>query len=352
MQLKVLAPAQAKVLIARSKFLLVVSVCLASILSISAASGSTLWLMDLTSHFRMQYLVFLLLALPFVDFVRNWKIAALGAVAIGLNFVEIAPAYLPGPSAAEISQGSLKSSALKVVTLNINYQNANFDDSINYIKKENPEVFGVEELTEPCLKVLKSRLPEYKFVATAIRTDPYGIGMFSRIPLTNVKTLYLGSTVPSINAEIDYDGKIVSLLVTHPLAPVSPFWDGANLRQLSEIGKFVEASKKSMLVFGDLNATPWCPSFRSMISNGHLVDSRIGFGQQPSWMRVVPFLAIPIDHFLTTHDLKTVSRKVGPFVGSDHWPVCVEVERVGTPPSRTSLSFDSIKSEPPAAHRI
>jgi endonuclease/exonuclease/phosphatase (EEP) superfamily protein YafD len=300
----------------------------------------------------MQYLVFLLLALPFVDFVRNWKIAALGAVAIGLNFVEIAPAYLPGPSAAEISQGGLKSSALKVVTLNINYQNANFDDSINYIKKENPEVFGVEELTEPCLKVLKSRLPEYKFVAAAIRTDPYGIGMFSRIPLTNVKTLYLGSTVPSINAEIDYDGKIVSLLVTHPLAPVSPFWDGANLRQLSEIGKFVEASKKSMLVFGDLNATPWCPSFRSMISNGHLVDSRIGFGQQPSWMRVVPFLAIPIDHFLTTHDLKTVSRKVGPFVGSDHWPVCVEVERVGTPPSRTSLSFDSIKSEPPAAHRI
>jgi endonuclease/exonuclease/phosphatase family metal-dependent hydrolase len=56
-----------------------------------------------------------------------------------------------------------------------------------------------------------------------------------------------------------------------------------------------------------------------------LRDSREGFGLQNSWPAYWPWLSITIDHCLVSRDIRLIDRKVGPDIGSDHYPVLVEV---------------------------
>ena len=80
-----------------------------------------------------------------------------------------------------------------------------------------------------------------------------------------------------------------------------------------------------MIVIGDLNLTPWSPRFRALLDDGGLGDSRVGFGHHATWPVWFPLLLIPIDHVLADPEIKVYRREVGPAVGSDHYPVLVEL---------------------------
>jgi endonuclease/exonuclease/phosphatase (EEP) superfamily protein YafD len=80
----------------------------------------------------------------------------------------------------------------------------------------------------------------------------------------------------------------------------------------------------ALVLLGDLNTTSWSPHFRDLINTAGLKDSRAGFGIQPTWPAGTPPLWIPLDHCLVSPEIKVHDRRVGPNVGSDHFPVIVE----------------------------
>lgn len=47
----------------------------------------------------------------------------------------------------------------------------------------------------------------------------------------------------------------------------------------------------------------------------------------PTLLGLNLLVGLPLDHFLVSHDLTFSSRQVGPFIGSDHYPVVVELAR-------------------------
>lgn len=55
-------------------------------------------------------------------------------------------------------------------------------------------------------------------------------------------------------------------------------------------------------------------------------DSSEGRGLQWSWPAGFRPLAIPIDHCLTSSGLRIDSRGMGPYIGSDHFPLVVDLE--------------------------
>ncbi len=64
--------------------------------------------------------------------------------------------------------------------------------------------------------------------------------------------------------------------------------------------------------------------------NLFLLDSRRGFGVQRSWptsmkVSILGTMRIPIDHALVSRDVKVLDRRVGPFIGSDHFPIMVDI---------------------------
>ncbi|MEO0587954.1 MAG: endonuclease/exonuclease/phosphatase family protein, partial [Planctomycetota bacterium] len=80
------------------------------------------------------------------------------------------------------------------------------------------------------------------------------------------------------------------------------------------------------VVAGDFNATPFSSSFAALGRAG-LINSQRGHGWSATWPgELIPLgLGIPIDHVVHSADLTTVSRDVGPRLGSDHHAVVVDL---------------------------
>ena len=81
-----------------------------------------------------------------------------------------------------------------------------------------------------------------------------------------------------------------------------------------------------MVLLGDLNCTVWSPYFGRLVRDSGLKDSSRGWGVQPSWPAGNWLLRIPIDHCLHSPEVRVVRRGIGPDVGSDHFPVIVEMQ--------------------------
>ena len=114
------------------------------------------------------------------------------------------------------------------------------------------------------------------------------------------------------------------LLATHPLPPISV--DYARLRdeQLARIGALAAGLDGPLLLLGDLNITPWSHPYRRLMRDSGLSDGATGFGVQPTWPAGKPPLWIPIDHTLHSEAVVVLDRRVGPDLGSDHYPVIVD----------------------------
>jgi endonuclease/exonuclease/phosphatase (EEP) superfamily protein YafD len=72
---------------------------------------------------------------------------------------------------------------------------------------------------------------------------------------------------------------------------------------------------------GDFNTTPWAPGYRALLSTGLDDDGRT----RTSWPAFLPFALIPIDHVLVSPQLQVISKRRGPRLGSDHYPIVVEL---------------------------
>jgi endonuclease/exonuclease/phosphatase (EEP) superfamily protein YafD len=300
--------------------LLVVSL---SLLSIVSAAGNAYWLFDLASHFRQQYIVLLGMLLPVIIAMKEKKVTMLGATALCLNAIEVAPFYFSQGHALACKN----SESLRILSINVNYLNRNFDSILGCIQKFNPDIVAIEELTPELNNELCAKLSAYKFRCAATRRDPFGIGVFSRIPTEHCQVRYFSQSVPSIEQELFWQNKPVLLIVTHPLAPMSPGLAASNKEQLKAIADEITKRHQTSIVIGDLNATEWCSSYKAIVSNANLVDTSKGYGLQPSWLRIFPPLCLTIDHCLTTPDMVTATHLIGPDVGSDHSPLYVELQR-------------------------
>jgi endonuclease/exonuclease/phosphatase (EEP) superfamily protein YafD len=119
----------------------------------------------------------------------------------------------------------------------------------------------------------------------------------------------------------------VKILSSHPVAPTSA--ERASLRdaQLGFAADWAAQQDGAYMVVGDLNASPWSSPFRGLVSDGGLRNSQLGFGLQPSFSANTIFpLRVPIDHLLHSQDLRVTDRRLGPPMGSDHFPLLVDLQ--------------------------
>lgn len=119
----------------------------------------------------------------------------------------------------------------------------------------------------------------------------------------------------------------VSVLGTHPLAPTDQ--ERASLRdaQLGFAGEWATEQSGAFVVAGDFNSTPWSYPFRRLMGTTELLNSQVGFGLQPTFPTTSNLLLrVPIDHLLYSSDLEVTGRQLGPALGSDHFPLVVDLQ--------------------------
>ncbi len=281
--------------------------------------GLLWWVFELASHFRVQYACCLgAAALVFLLGRKRWWAGVAGVFAL-VNVCLIAPLY--SGAAAVPAEGP----TVRALLANIYTGNRAHDKFLAFAGSTDPDIIVLLEVNRRWMSELSGLRGEYPHWHSSPREDNFGIALLSRIPFEEVRTSYLGGAdVPSVVARLRIDGRPLTVIGTHPLPPVGRNYSRYRNEQLAELAQFVSSREGPVVVLADLNMTSWSPYFRRLLRTSGLRDSRKGFGLQATWPTSNRLLLIPLDHCLVSSGVRVHSRKVGPNIGSDHYPVVVD----------------------------
>jgi endonuclease/exonuclease/phosphatase (EEP) superfamily protein YafD len=300
---------------------------LLALASVAAFFGRWVWWLDVLANFRAQYLVGLVVLGVVLATSRRWRTWAYAALAVGaVNLVVILPLYLGSP----VADPALPD--VRVMNFNLLSSNESYADVIEYIKTVDADVVLLHEASRPWEVAIDAADLGYEVIRP--RSEELIFGTLILVRGKGVSAVSYGFAARSPRAvalSFVPEGwpEPVEVLVTHPLAPTDR--ERASLRdaQLAFAADWVAGREGPFFVVGDLNATPWSWSFRKLMSSGDLRNSQAGFGLQASFpASASAVLRVPIDHLLYSDGLGVRDRLLGPPMGSDHFPLIVDLVMV------------------------
>lgn len=281
------------------------------------------WRAEQVCHFRLQYGWLLVIAAAILVFTQQRKFALAAAVGAVVNLALVLPIYWPA------QQPPTTGKAWKLIAYNVLGKNDRYADVLALLRKEQADVVVLCEVKPTWARQLETLRDLYPHQHVVPQTDNFGIAVLSRVKWHTAHTREIGPAgVPSIVAEFkDLGGRPYTLIGTHPLPPINRQIAEARNGQLQALADFASRLQEPVIIAGDLNVTSYSPYYQDLLRDAKLRDSRQGFGVQASWSKAVPLLfSVPIDHCLTSPSVGTISRRIGPSLGSDHCPVIVELQ--------------------------
>lgn len=289
------------------------------------------WFLDLFAHFRGQYLVAMtVMGLVLMWGRRRWMagVALAGAAVNGVAMGLLMPAPMEAAPSGRVSPGVAAPPLLRVATYNVLYQNRHQAPTLEWLVSSPAEVVFLCEVTPSWSSALRSLDGVYPHQHHNPQTDPFGCAVLSKHPWDQIEEKRFGSfPSPSLVVRFRWSHRDILLVGMHPTPPNgrngSVFRDDA----LAEVAGFLSAHPvRTQILVGDLNATPWCHPFKSLIERATLTDTARGHGWQPTWNVSSPVFQIPIDHVLVSSNLVAADRRIGPDLGSDHRAVLVDLQ--------------------------
>ena len=296
------------------------------------------WTFDLASHFALPCMAALLGAAALMLLCLRVRSAVLLLAAASLPAYALAPLYLPSATGALRADGP----RLRVAIANAYVGNRSPQRLRAWIEQEDPDAFAVLEYTTEHQRTLAPLHARYPHRIEASEESPFGIALFSKLPLLEPSRTSLGAPFSTaLFAVVEWNGARLGVIAAHPPPPISA--DYARMRDLGLAQLANEATRlpPARILLADCNATRWSKPMREAMEAAGLRDSAEGFGFQGSWPARLPWpLRLPIDHVLVSDGLAVTRRELGPDVGSDHLPVVAEFAIVdgraqaAQPPSR------------------
>ena len=277
------------------------------------------WMLDLTTHFRLQYLAVTAIVLALLALRRQWKAAGALLVIGALNAWPVLP-YVPRPRTAATASAE----PLKILTVNVSYRQFSGRRFHEIVADAQPDVLLVVEFTPHAAEVLADLDKRFAYGLKAPAEGPYGIALWSRFPLAAAQTFPLGP-VPAVEARVQTPGGDFTLLGVHLSAPTLPRRAVQRNKELELLAERRAGVEGPLVVAGDFNVTPYSPYFTDWLSATGLTDTRRGHTLAPSWPATLPILGIPIDHVAVTSDFDIRTHRRLPSFGSDHWGVLAEL---------------------------
>lgn len=293
--------------------------------------GRYSWFLDLFSHFRVQYLAGLCVVALVLSLIGSKKSAGAFAFFAIVNGATLLPYVWPWQtcpqSNRQLTAGNENEPTIRLLLLNVNTRQGNADRVAELLTVTQADIIVLEEISQDWVAALKPVLADWPYQLVEPRNDNFGIGVFSRFPMTASRTDYLGdSEVPTLIAKIAGGGSPFTLIATHALPPMNAEYARLRNQQLELLPTLVEQADTPVLLVGDLNCTPWSDHFQQLVRRADLQDSLRGRGLQPTWPAEMWLLRIPLDHCLYGEGIEILERRVGPDAGSDHLPVIVDFQ--------------------------
>ena len=290
------------------------------------------------SPFRVQYAALLAAHALFCLVLGRRRWAAVFALFALLNIGVVLHATRSFASpASPPSTAGASAAPLKILYANVLTSNADAAPLLALIAAEKPDLVALLEINSRWkTQLLASLAQDFPFQSIHPREDNFGLALFSRAQPGGGRVEFFADVeTPSLDLSWFHPDAEIRILLTHPLPPGDAgtnFLRNQHLDDLVNWRRFVAgltpagATPQPVLILGDLNATPWCPPVRRLLSASGLRPAAGDTGLlAPSWPVPIPFLRIPLDHALLSPELACVSYRVGPDIGSDHFPLILEV---------------------------
>lgn len=135
--------------------------------------------------------------------------------------------------------------------------------------------------------------------------------------------------VPSICTRLRLpDGRQVTFFGIHPTPPIPDTYpDGVGLRgeALRKVTDAVRQNARLTIVAGDFNDVSWSGTIHPLTRDGELHDVSLGRGLYNTFDAKSVLARWPLDHFFVSEPFRVVALKRLPDVGSDHFPLYIEL---------------------------
>jgi len=292
------------------------------VLTLASQFGKHLYI-ELTTHFRFQYVVATIICTMVLAAFQSWKFVPIAIMCALINAMYVVPYY----SFKAKRSGNSSPIPLRLLQANVLKNNTNYKALLERVSGNQPDLVVLQEVTDDWNELTQLLQADYPFVESVPLPEGAGMAILSRYKFTDVQVLHFDSSAHvAILVRFNVKEKSISVLAMHPTTPISPTkFKNRNL-QFREASKLLNSFEGSKVLVGDLNTTMWSPYFMDLIRNSGLRDARMGYGLCTTWPMPLPsFLRLPIDHCLVSDDLRVTRLQIGPNIGSDHRPLIVDL---------------------------
>jgi endonuclease/exonuclease/phosphatase (EEP) superfamily protein YafD len=293
--------------------------------------GRHYWLLDLFAHFRLQYLALFIVFAAILLVVRRRQMALLAVAGVLLSALPLlGSAGLPQSAVAKAGgpNGNVRGNVrgnFRLVTFNVWYRNRDYARVAEYLEATQADAIVLQECpTEQALELRKS-LPSYPhaYLQAGVR---HGAVLFSRWPISQGQVVQLSPQgVRAARVALQWRDSTVTVLGVHLHWPLTARTSALRNDELAGVAALAAAHDGPLLIAGDFNATQWSGYFRDALAQAGVNDCTAGLGMLTTWPAQFPPLGIRIDHCLASSHWRGVAAQSGPYLGSDHRPLVVDL---------------------------
>lgn len=309
--------------------LLAIPALMVGAVSLLGFLGRWIWPFDLATSFRPLYAVGLLVAGTALV-LGKWRRLGWAIVMVGLlNAAYVAPLFW---GRQEAPPGS---AVMRVVSFNVQGQNEEYEQVMEFLRKADADVVFLHEANRLWEEALAEEISRGRFEYQQYRSRPDHL-IFSTLTLAKAPPIEVTShgwaerEARAMEVVVGLGETEVTLLGIHPLAPTNPRRTALRDAQFRFVAGWTRGLTGPTVVTGDFNATPWSHVFGPLADAG-LRNSQRGFGLSPSFpVNGNIVTRVPIDHLLHSPHLAVADRWLGPGLGSDHFPLVVDLALVSS----------------------
>jgi endonuclease/exonuclease/phosphatase (EEP) superfamily protein YafD len=296
-------------------------------LSLLSMQWNHWWATSLLANFHLHLAVVGAALMAFGLVWRRWFQAGIGAAIILAN-VGLVASQLPPAAAAVPGQ-----TALRVMTINVLYDNRNVTALREHIVEESPDVVLMQEVNRRWARDLTALYSLYPHRLLLIESRPllddHGTVLFSRYPISDAMRPTLGGIEGRLTAaRVSVDGRPLWLASTHMVKPSTPGGQALQRAQLNDLAGWAASVSGPLVIGGDFNATVYMPQLHELLETQSLSTDlqsgqwwKVAVGTYPSWL---PLLGLKIDHILA-RDAAIATSDIVTIEGSDHRAVVADI---------------------------
>ena len=300
----------------------VVLVGLLAIVTVAGFLDRISWVFEPATVFRRQYVVLLLVVALLALALRQWYLVVAAIALAVVNVVAIAP-WQDGPRSAASSADP----TLRIVAFNVRSGNHRYDELAQLIARLRPDVLGLVELTPGWAHAAESASSRVRPRRFVVRRGAYGMGLLTAATPTAISARRFPADGPVVLiAHFNIRDRPLTFVLVHVH---TPFAGSVHERELRALAAARPSLGSRLIVCGDFNTVSWATQFRDFSRSAGLTDVFRGAWHAYSWPSWSRLLGVPLDHCLISGGLAVRERHFGPSIGSDHFPLVVDVAILG-----------------------